>query len=106
MENAEGGTTMRGHLIVMAPGLRQTRQLRLNLGVVSGALLSLMCGIFAFFYTFPAEIDDPTFDRMKAENQALRIENVNAGIEAQRLINQIARMERMSSRITRELGGD
>jgi hypothetical protein len=69
-------------------------------------MIASMCAVLAFGYTFPPEIDEGEYNRMKAENQALQIENKSANLEAQRLITQIAKMERVSSRITRELAAD
>lgn len=100
---------MRGHLIIISPGFRQTRQIQLKrstMAVVWTALLSGLCALFAFGFTFPEEIEETEFQRMQAENATLRIEHENADSEARRLTSQVDRMEQISSKIVRELSAD
>jgi hypothetical protein len=100
---------MRGHLIIISPGFRQKRQIRLKhstLAVAGTALLSGLCALVAFGVTFPHDIEEAEFRRMQAENVSLRLEHETADSEARRLKNQVARMEEISNKITRELSAD
>jgi hypothetical protein len=100
---------MSGHVIIIPPGFRATRQLRVGrraLKMIGAGFMASLCAVFAFGYTFPPAIADTEFDRMRAENQALRIEHENVDGEARRLRTQVARMEQISSKITRELSAD
>ena len=100
---------MRSRVIILDPSFCQTRQLHLTrpvLALLGTLLFASMCAALAFYFTFPVAIDDFEFNRMKAENVALRLEHETADTEAKRLTAQIAKMEKVSTRISRDLAAD
>lgn len=100
---------MRGHLIIISPGFRQSRKIRLGRAtkaIIAMPLLAIAVAIAAMTYTYPREIQDSEYDRILAENRALALEKETAASEAGRLTLTIARMERISNRIAQEIGSD
>src|SRR5262249_38789728 len=92
-------------LIVVAPeGAGRIRKIHISRLAV---LILLAAFVFSFFPTvslmlaFPRHrrVDDASYSRLVAENQALRVENTNANLRLQRVKTQVDHVEELSAHI-------
>jgi hypothetical protein len=92
-------------LIVVAPeGAGRIRKIHVSRLAV---LILLAAFVLSFFATvtlmmaFPRQkhVDEANYSRLVAENQALRVENINATLRLQKVKTQVSHVEELSAHI-------